>query len=183
MANESLLLLRSAEQAAGMLGSQPYLPYTPEEQRLSWFVQQEINRLILGGRNHVVLLKFYPEQEAGPAISTSCPGLHARAVRQEIAARIASDALAFFGPLHGGVITQQTTESVILQARPFSTAYPHITLERYDCYDATTNEPLLGAWRACRIQNLRRETRTNRMIDIALLALEVSKSVFPQLLK
>ena len=183
MSSESMLLLvRSNEQAAEMLGGQPYLPYTPDEQRLSLFVQRELDDLILGGRDHLVLLKFYPQHEAGPAISTRCPGLDPRAVRQEMAARIATDALAFFGPLHGGVVTQQTVETVILQARTFSTTYPHITLERYDCYDAPTGEPLLGAWRACRTQNIRRETRTNRVIDIALLAIEVSKSIFPRLL-
>jgi hypothetical protein len=184
MSNESMLLLvRNAEWTADMLGSQPYLPYTPDEQRLSLFVQQEIDDLILGGTDQLVLLKFYPQHEAGPAISTRCPGLNPRAVRQEMAARIATDALAFFGPLHGSVITQQTVDSLILQGRTFSTTYPHITLERYDCYDAPTGEPLLGAWRAFRIQNMRRETRTNRMIDMALLAIEVSKSVFPQLLR
>ena len=184
MPSESMLLLvMSGEQTADMLGSQPYLPYTPDEQRLSLFVRHELDDLILGRRNHLVLLKFYPKHEAGPAISTRCPGLDPRAVRQEMAARIAADALAFFGPVHGGVVTQQTDEQVILQERTFSTTYPHITLERYDCYDAPSGEPLLGAWRACRIQNLRRETRTNRMIDIALLAIEVSKSVFPLLLR
>jgi hypothetical protein len=183
MQSESMLLLvKSAKPPADVLGSQPYLPYTTDEQRLSLFIQQEIDDLILGGRDHLVLLKFYPQHEAGPAISTRCPGLNPSGVRQEMAARIATDALAFFGPRHGGIITQQTMETVILQERTFSTPYPHITLERYDCYDAPTGEPLLGAWRACRIQNLRRETRTNRMIDMALLAIEVSKSVFPQLL-
>ena len=184
MSSESMLLLvKSSEQTADMLGSQPCLPYTTDEQRLSLFIQHEVNDLILGGRNQLVLLKFYPQHEAGPAISTRCPGLDPKAVRQEMAARIATDALAFFGPLHGGVITQQTIEAVILQERAFSTTYPHITLERYDCYDAASGEPLLGAWRACRIQNLRRETRTNRVIDLALLTIEVSKSVFPLLLR
>ncbi len=184
MASDSMLfLVKSGEQPEDALGSQPYLPYSPDEQRLSRFIQHELDDLILGGRNQLVLLKFYPQHEAGPAISTRCPGLDPRGVRQEMAARIASDALAFFGPLHGGVVTQQTAEQVILQERTFSTVYPHITLERYDCYDAPTGEPLLGAWRACRIQNQRRETRTNRMIDIALLAIEVSKSVFPLLLR
>ena len=36
--------------------------------------------------------------------------------------------------------------------------------------------------RARRIQNLRRETQTNRMIDITLLALEIGKSFLPQLI-
>jgi hypothetical protein len=183
MQSESMLLLVGSEAAATeLLSSQPCLPYSPDEQQLSLFIQREINDLILGGRNDLVLLKYYPQHEAGPAISTKCPGLNPRAVRQEMAARIATDALSFFGPLHGGVITQQTFEAVILQARTFSTTYPHITLERYDCYDAPTGEPLLGAWRASRTQNQRRETRKNRMIDLALLTLEISKSVFPQLL-
>lgn len=184
MSGDSMLLLvKSGEQPEHPLGGQPYIPYTPDEQRLSWFIQGELNDLILGGRNQLTLLKFYPQHEEGPAISTRCPGLDPTGVRQEMAARIASDALAFFGPLHGGVITQQTDEQVILQERAFSTVYPHITLERYDCYDAPTGEPLLGAWRACRIQNQRRETRTNRMFDIALLAIEVSKAVFSLLLR
>jgi hypothetical protein len=184
MQSESTLLLAGGKIPAGdLLGSQPYISYSPDEQRLSRFIQHEIHDLILGGRSRLVLLKFYPQHEAGPAISTQCPGLNPQAVRQEVAARIATDALSFFGPLHGGVITQQTFGEVILQERLFSTPYPHITLERYDCYDAPTGEPLLGAWRACRMQNLQRETRTNRMVDLALLTLEISKAVFPQLLK
>ena len=41
---------------------------------------------------------------------------------------------------------------------------------------------MLGAWRARRLQNQRRETRTTRMIGVALLVLEVGQAVFPRLL-
>ncbi len=183
MQSDSMLVLTGDDGLADpSLRSLPRVPYNSDEQRLSVFVQRELGRLILGGKDHLVLLKLYPQRADGPAVSIGCPGVNPGMVRQEIAMRIAADALHFFGPLHGGVITQEVFEDIILQGRTFSTAYPHITLERYDCYDVLTSEPLLGAWRACRIQNLRRETRTNRTIDLALLAIEVSKSIFPQLL-
>lgn len=166
-----------------LLHGQPLVPYTPEEQRLSVVVWRETEQLLLGGRDNLVLLKLYPRQGDGPGLAVEWADFDPRAVRREMAERIASDALNFFRPLRGGVITQQSADGIIVQRRPFSTAYPHIHLERDDFYDAPTREPILGAWRAYRIQNQRRETRTNRMIDMALLALEISKSLFPLLLQ
>jgi|GEM_PF-3145224 len=183
MQNDSILVLAGSDGYRGdLLGSQQCVPYNPDEQKLSVFVQGELDQLMVGGRGHLILLKLYPESTDRAAVSIGRSGLNSKAVRREMAARIAADALNFFGPLHGGVVTQETLKELILQRQKFSTAYPHISLERYDFYDAFTCEPLLVAWRASRIQNLRRETRTNRMIDLALLAVEVSKSVFPRLL-
>jgi hypothetical protein len=182
MRTDSMLMLAGGDGAAGeRLSSQPRVPYNADEQRLSVHVKREMDQLILGGRDHLVLLKLYPRAAEGSALGIARPELTQGAVRREIMERIAGDALNFFGPLHGGVVTQETLDDVIMQAQWFSTTYPHINLERYDFYDAPTGEPLLGTWRASRIQNLRRETRTNRMIDLALLALEVGKFVFPTL--
>ena len=166
-----------------MLHSQPPVPYTPEERQLSVVVWCETEQLLLGGRDNLVLLKLYPRQGDGSGLAVEWSDFDPRAIRREMAERIAADALNFFRPLRGGVITQQSADGIIVQRRPFSTAYPHINLERDDFYDATTREPALSAWRAYRIQNQRRETRTNRMIDMALLALEISKSFFPMLLE
>ncbi|HEX8036232.1 MAG TPA: hypothetical protein VF510_20410 [Ktedonobacterales bacterium] len=186
--------------------SEPPASYNRDEQRLSILVQRELDRMIMGGCNQLVLLKLYPQQDdvptetlpgthqgqhlranepatAGPALQAVWPTVDARAVRQATVMQIAADAISFFGPLHGGVLTQVAYPDVIVQGRRFTTAYPHINLERYNVYDVQTNEPVLGAWRARRIQNQRRETRTNRMIDIALLVLEVSQAIFPRLLR
>lgn len=186
MQEESVLTLGNGAGAVSeLLGSPPRLPYTSDEQQLSAHVQHEIDQLILGGRRHLVLLKLYPRRSDGVVVSAMWPELDHGTVRHEVVERIAADALSFFGPLHGGVVAQEVCEGrdVILQGRQFSTTYPHINLERYDFYDTATSEPLLGVWRARRIQNMRRETRTNRMIDLALLALEVGKSVFPLLVR
>ena len=171
--NDTLVVLAgNGGRADHLLSTQPRAPYNADEQRLSVDIERDIDRLIQGGEDHLVLLKMYPRRAVEPAAS---------AIRPEIAERIAADALNVFGPLHGGVVTQEALDDVIVQGRRYSTAYPHINLNRYDFYDAASGEPLLGVWRASRIQNLRRETRTNRTIDVALLVLEVSKSVFPML--
>lgn len=166
-----------------LLHGQPLVPYTPDERELSHLVRHETEQLLYGMRDNLVLLKLYPQHTDGQRLAVEWPGLESRDVRREVAERIAADALGFFGPLHGGVITQDTADGIIVQRRPYTTAYPHINLERDDFYDATTREPVLGAWRACRIQNQRRETRTNRRIDMALLVLEIGKSLFPLLLE
>jgi hypothetical protein len=205
-----LLLAGTMSEAEGVqpdvFRSEPPASYNRDEQRLSILVQGELDRMIMGGRNQLVLLKLYPQRDdvpagtlpgthqsqqlqaneastARPALQADWPTVDARAVRQATAVQIAADAISFFGSLHGGVLTQVTYPDVIVQGRRFTTAYPHINLERYNVYDAQTNEPVLGAWRARRIQNQRRETRTNRMIDIALLVLEVSQAIFPRLLR
>lgn len=184
MQNESLLQLIGGNHHVGdLMKVQPRLFYTHDEQQLNLFIQRELDRLLVGGTNQLLLLKLYPMGADGSAVSGDWPGITRSGVRWEIAEQIAADALNFFGPLHGGVTTQEVIQEIILQERKFTTAYPHIILERYECYDDHTSEPLLGAWRACRIQNQRRETQTNRLIDIALLGLEVSKSVFPLLLR
>ncbi len=184
MQSESMLMLAGgAGRESDVLSVQPRIPYTPDEQRLSVLVQQEIDRLMDGRLDDLVLLKLYPLRADGPTIRAAWFGAHAGMIRREVAMRMAADVLGFFGPLHGGLITQSPTDDLIVQESTFSTAYPHVQLERYDVYDAGTSEPLLGAWRARRIQNQRRETRTNRMIDSALLALEIGKSLFPLLLR
>ena len=165
-----------------LLRDQPLVPYTPEERHLSAVVWHETERLLHAERETLVLLKLYPVQGDGHGLSLEWSGIDPSAIRRDVAERIAADALNFFRPLRGGVTTQQAADGLIVQRRPFSTAYPHITLERDDFYVAETREPVLGAWRAFRIQNQRRETRTNRMIDVALLALEIGKSLFPLLL-
>lgn len=166
-----------------LLHGQPLAPYTPGERDLSQLVCYETEQLLYGSRDYLVLLKLYPQQADGQGLAVEWPGFEHNHVRREVAERIAADALGFFGPLHGGVITQDTSDGIIVQRRPYTTAYPHINLERDDFYDAATREPVLGAWRAYRIQNQRRETRTNRRIDMALLALEIAKSLFPLLLE
>lgn len=183
MQSDSLLALAGADGHMGEnLRVQPLAPFTPEERRLSARVDRELDELVLGGRDRLVLVKLYPRRADGQAAGISWPGSERGAVRPAVAARIAAEALDFFGPLSGGVVVQEALDDVIVQRRRFTSAYPHITLERYDIYDARTSDPLLGAWGVRRIQNLRRETRTNRVIDVALLALEVGKSVFPRLL-
>lgn len=174
-------LMGLASDRDGPLGSPPFLEYTEEERRLSVRVQRELNELLGGVMDHLVLLKLYArrDDESGFAVA---PQAQVGAVRREVVQRLATDAITFFGPLHGGITAQEVVDEVVIQRQGFSTAYPHIRLDRYDVYDPETKEPLLGAWRASRIQNQRRETRTNRLIDIALLALEVSKSVFPDFL-
>lgn len=196
--------------ADGLLSSQPRADYNRDEQRLSVLVQCELDRMIVGGCDKLVLLKLYPRRDqrmaaaatqhharavtravAGTqgeaeversALEVAWPVINAAAVRHATAVQLAAEALSFFGPLHGGVVTQTPFPDVVVQGRRYTTTYPHINLERYDVYDARTSEPVLGAWRARRIQNQRRETRTNRMIDVALLVLEVGQAVFPRLL-
>jgi hypothetical protein len=166
------------------LHAPPRVPYNPDEQRLSVFVQREIEQLVVGYTNQLVLLKLYPQREGGPIPTVLAGGPDGRpgAVRPEIAARIAADVLGFFEPLHGGVVTQEVQGDLIVQHRRFSTAYPHINLQRYDFYDLDGSEPLLAAWCAVRIQNMRRETRTNRMIDLSLLVLEIGQALLPRFL-
>ncbi len=192
------------------LNSRPRADYNPDEQRLSVLVQRQLDHMVAGGCDQLVLLKLYPRRDqrlAAPAaaphrrdveranedgqrepetehsaLQVAWPAVNARAVRHATAVQLAADAVSFFGPLHGGVVAQTPFSDVVVQGRRYTTAYPHINLERYDVYDARTSEPVLGAWRARRIQNQRRETRTNRMIDVALLVLEVGQAVFPRLL-
>lgn len=165
-----------------LLRGQPLVAYTPHELELCDVMRHETEQLLLGIRDYLVVLKLHPRDGDGLGLAVECLGVDPHAIRPEVAESIAADALGFFGPLHGGVITQDAADGIIVQRRPYTTAYPHINLERDDFYDATTREPVLGAWRAYRIQNQRRETRTNRRIDMALLALEIGKSLFPLLL-
>lgn len=181
----SLLVLPIADgngPADGHLAQQPLVSYNHQERWLSAHVEREIDCLILGRRAGLILLRLYPRDGDPDSSAVALHGHSASEVRPEMAARMASDALNFFGPLHGGIVVQEDHDDVILQGRRFTTAYPHIHLERLDAYDAATSDPILVSWRAHRIQNLRRETRTNRMIDITLLALEIGKSFLPRLI-
>jgi hypothetical protein len=192
MPSTGLLVLPLDGAATGeLLRSQPPRDYTDDERRLSAHVEHTVDRMILGSCSDLVLLKLYPiashtldgvDGEAGAngdGARVALHGPHLDGVRPETAVRLATETLNFFGPLHGGILVQERHDDILVQGRRYTCAYPHITLERYDAYDAVTTDPLLISWRARRIQNLRRETRTNRAIDVALLALEITKSLFP----
>jgi hypothetical protein len=181
---ESMLALAgSGRHVSGLLSSPDRVLYTAEEQQLSVYAAGEIAQLIEGRRADLMILKLYPQRATGAGSEASRPDLHRAGVRREVALRIAADALGFFGPLHAGIAAQEPYEDLVLQRRAYTTAYPHILLDRYDFYDPATSDPLLGAWHARRIQNLRRETRLNRSLDAVLLAIEVSQALFPVLVR
>ena len=73
----------------------------------------------------------------------------------------------------GGPIFQCERDGCLIETQQFSTKYPHMVIERLDAYTTDGRTPLFTEWRLRRTQNQRHETRINRWLDAANLALSI----------
>jgi hypothetical protein len=156
--------------ASALFRTEPPTAYTADECRLSVLVQRALDHMIAGGCYQLVLLKLYPRTgrqlaptspeehrmlsgDAPPeeqALQAAWSDLRVGAVRHETAVHMAVEAISFFGPLHGGIVTQTAYSDVIVQGRQFTgcgAGSPRLLSA--DCYPhfATIGVKRSGCWK------------------------------------
>ncbi len=68
-------------------------------------------------------------------------------------------------------------DGVVVEPQDYPTRFPHIVIERTDAYDVESGDPIWSGWSIHRLQNQRRNTQINRMLDAMLLGLEILNRV------
>ena len=161
-----------------LTGSRARADYTPAEQRFSEVLQRSLHEVLEGKRDHLALLRKYPN-EPGRIGVISTPSVQGQRPRPEVAERLTWEAIDFVrSRALGGPVSQRSApDGSILEAQDFPTKYPHIVIERVDCYEPDASEPSDTTWSLRRLQNQRTQTRINRVLDVANLAIELVRFV------
>lgn len=151
------------------------LPYTDAERQFSRFVQERMYRLLRGDDNALVLMRRY--HSGKQEVSFFMPSrLRKGDIRGRVAEEIVYGVLRFLDPFApGGPVVQEELFDRLTEVQTFPTQYPHIVVERMDVFDKSGNCCQYVEWRAVRLQNQRKSTLINRAVDMANLALEISR--------
>jgi hypothetical protein len=162
--------LRSPRRRAG---------YNAAEQQFSLMLQQRLNALLEGKRNSLALLRRYPNQPDRLGVMATPARVPRDQLRLHTVEGIIWDALDFVRPdAAGGPVAQNLApDGSVVEHQMFSTRYPHIVIERTDRYVGDGSDPVEITWSLRRVQNLRRHTQFNRLLDAANLAFELLRVI------
>ncbi len=157
----------------------PRAAYTAAERQFAGLLQQRLQELLAGQRNSLALLRRYPRQPARLGVMATPPALPRHQLRRPVVDALSWEAIAFVGPAAAaGPIAQEAgPDGALVERQLFATRFPHIVLARTDRYVGEDPEPAEITWCLQRVQNQRAQTRLNRLLDAANLALEVLKVV------
>lgn len=164
------------ERGPALLGVHRPVRYNPAEQRFSSALQQRLDELLRGERDSLMLLRKYPDQPNRIGVMNT-PGVDPSELRVKIVERLIRDALLFLhADPHGGPCAQSHDgDGSLVECRKFTTKFPHIVIQRVDTFDEQTGDTRNIQWIATRVQNQRKATQINRMLDAANLGLDVVK--------
>lgn len=152
--------------------------YTKDERAFSGFIQAQLEQLLRGELNALMLLRRYHREPHRLGIPPTPPDIKRNAMRVAVVESIAMATLQF---LHasavptGGPIAQSREGKRIRERQLFTTGFPHILIERTDLYDERSRKPLETEGCVRRIQNQHADVRVNRMLNAANLGIEIVK--------
>jgi len=156
--------------------------YTGAERDFSRLLRQRLVEVLEGKRDRLEILRTYPKQP--DRVGVLCPphGPAATPLRAEVVERLTWDAIRFVHaePDGGGPIAQlpaPDTDAGVLEVQTFPTKFPHIVLERADLFHDDSAEPDAITWTLYRVQNQRRQTQFNRVLDATNLLFEFVRLV------
>jgi hypothetical protein len=160
-----------------LLAARPAAGYNEAEQEFSRLFFARIEQLLKGQRNSLLLLRRYPRDPRRIGVMPTPSTIDRDRLRVDVVDVMASDAIAFLSePSPGGPVTQEVDhDGNLVETRHYATKYPHIVLERFDCYRGPGKTPESIEWHARRVQNQRTSTMVNRVLDAANLGFEVVK--------
>jgi hypothetical protein len=177
---------RSTPQQGGaqsdpLTAARPRAAYTAAERRFSTVLQERLDELLEGRCDQVELLRKYPHQPNRLGCLRLPDGVPRAQLRLLVVEQLTWEAIAFLradtatGP--GGPVSQALAgDGSVVEFQAFPTKYPHILICRTDRYlpdGGADADPAEITWSAQRVQNQRRQTQINRLLDLANLAFEV----------
>lgn len=143
--------------------------YNDAERWFSCLLHQRLDDLLQARRNHLRLVRRYPEQPERLGIMPTPAGLPRDQLRLPVVDELINrvfDCMQTNSP--GGPVAQSVAEDgSVREVQTFPTWHPHILIERTDRYLAGGSEPVETTWCLRRCQNQRQETELNRLLDVA----------------
>lgn len=153
--------------------------YTGAEQQFSRALQDRVEEVLSGQRDSLAILRRYPAQTDRIGVLSMPADVPRSELRLPVVESISLAALRFVCPddRDGPVVQTRTPDGGVIERQIISTKYPHIVVERTDCYVGAEIEPTEITWCLRRVQNQRRQTQLNRLLDAANLAFELLRIV------
>lgn len=170
---------RSEDRGHPLMAARRRANYTAAEQAFSLALQERLQALLEGKRDHLEVLRRYPQEPGRLGVMALPPGVVAADLRAAVVETLLADAIGFVcADAAGGPIAQQVgADGSLFELQTFTTKFPHIVIQRTDRYRAGELEPIETTWCLQRVQNQRRQTQVNRMLDAINLAFEVVRLV------
>ena len=153
--------------------------YTGAERDFSRLLRQRLVEVLEGKRNRLEILRTYPQQPGRVAVLCPAHGRPSDGLRAEVVERLTWDAIRFVqADTSGGPIAQlPAVGGSVLEVQTFPTKFPHIVIERADLFRDGRAEADEITWTLYRVQNQRRQTQLNRVLDATNLLFEVVRLV------
>jgi hypothetical protein len=152
--------------------------YNEAERQFANVLRQRLQDLLEGKRNSLALLRRYPADPGRLGVIVTPHGVSRDQLRLPVAEALTWEAVRFIcADTLGGPISQDlAADGSITECQLFSTKFPHIVVERTDCYAHDGAEPIETTWILRRVQNQRAQTQLNRLLDAANLAFDVIRA-------
>src|SRR5438874_1486497 len=107
--------------------------YTRAERRYSAAIQANINDLLEGRMNRLLLLRRYHDDGDRVAVMRGPRDIDPDNLRMPVVEQMLTSTLAFVrDDAPGGPVCQQEEREQLIETQQFSTRYPHIIIERLD---------------------------------------------------
>ncbi len=153
--------------------------YNDAERQFSQLLFKRVQDVLEGRCNQLDLLRKYHGDADRLGVMALPPSVSADELRLAVVEELTWRAIRFVtADTEGGPIAQTVEPTgTISEVQEFSTRYPHILLQRVDAYRGDSAEPVASLWRLKRVQNQRRQTYINRLLDATNLLFELVRLV------
>jgi hypothetical protein len=175
-----MALARISKRSRDVLtGSRVRADYNEAERQFSQVLQQRLQEVLQGKRERLALLRRYPNDPDRLGVMATPSSIVRQDLRLPAVEGMIWDTINFVRlKASGGPIAQKTNDDgSVVELRTFPTKFPHIVLERSDCFEGDAPEPVETTWTLQRLQNQRTQTQINRLLDAANLLFELVRVV------
>ena len=165
--------------ADALTSTRPRADYTTAEQDFSCLLRQRLVEVLEGKRDRLPILRRYPKDPSRVGVLCPADGVAREQLRAPVVERLTWDAIRFVqAETSGGPIAQlPQRDGGIREVQTFPTKYPHIVIERADLFRDGSAEADEITWTLYRVQNQRRQTQLNRVLDATNLLFELVRIV------
>jgi hypothetical protein len=153
--------------------------YSDAEREFSCLLRQRLVEVLEGKRNRLEILRKYPKQPGRVGVLCPPQGRPTSGLRADVVERLTWDAIHFvMAETDGGPIAQlPAPDGAVLEVQTFPTKFPHIVIERADLFRDGSAAADEITWTLYRVQNQRRQTQLNRVLDATNLLFEFVRFV------
>lgn len=158
-----------------MMGMRQRQNYNDAERWFSRVLQQRLDDVLEAQRDTLQVVRIYPAQPNRLGIMPTPADFPREKLRLSVVRELVFRTIDFVrSDEKGGPVSQSVApDGTIYEVQAFTTKYPHIVIERTDRFVGDEVAPVEITWSLRRVQNQRRQTELNRIIDAAGLFVDV----------